>query len=55
MRVPDHLLISNSTFSATAALLNERDGRCYRPDRVTRQLYVYDPWASPIFIQQEDA
>ena len=55
MRVADHLLISNSTFSATAALLNERGGRSYRPDRVTRQLYAYDPWASPIFIQQEEA
>ena len=55
MRVADYLLISNSTFSATAALLSERGGRCYRPDRVTGQLRTYDPWASPVLIQQEDA
>ena len=53
MRMADHLLISNSTFSATAALLNERGGQCYRPNRVTGQLCAYDPWASPVLVQQD--
>lgn len=42
----DILLISNSTFSFTAAMLNEQAPKCYRPDFDQQKLVSFDPWDS---------
>ena len=41
----DVLLASNSTFSFTAAMLNE-GGEFYRPDYQDKKLVLFDPWDS---------
>lgn len=47
----DILLISNSTFSFTAAMLNET-GKFFRPDFVQEKMVPFDPWDSePILVQ----
>lgn len=44
----DALLISNSTFSFTAAMLNET-GNFYRPDFEQKKMVSFDPWnAEPV-------
>lgn len=40
------LLASNSTFSFTAAMLNEKGGEFYRPDYQKKTLVPFDPWDS---------
>ncbi|MFZ5494890.1 MAG: FkbM family methyltransferase [Verrucomicrobiota bacterium] len=50
LRHADWLATSNSTFSVTAALLNEQGARCYRPDRATNGLRAFDPWAEPVLL-----
>lgn len=42
----DVLAISNSTFSFSASMLNERGSAFYRPDYHSRRLVPYDPWNS---------
>ena len=50
MRHADILATSNSTFSATAALLNLKGGQTWRPDRSSSGLRLYDPWAEPVLL-----
>ena len=45
----DHLAISNSTFSFTAAMLNEM-GRFVRPDRAAQALVPFDPWNADVLL-----
>jgi len=42
----DCLLISNSTFSFTAAMLNEEGKEFYRPDFGQKKLVSFEPWNS---------
>jgi hypothetical protein len=45
----DVLLASNSTFSFTAAMLSEKEQKCWRPDYQKKLLVEFDPWdADPI-------
>ena len=46
----DHLAISNSTFSFTAAMLNENAISCMRPDRAPQALVPFDPWNSDVLL-----
>lgn len=46
----DILAISNSTFSFTAGLLNDRATGFLRPDRALGALAPYHPWASPVLL-----
>lgn len=45
-----HLAIANSSFSFTAALLNERAAGFARPDPRGRALVPFVPWQSPVLI-----
>lgn len=48
----DALAISNSSFSFTASMLNERGRVFMRPDKELQKLVGYDPWNSvPILLQ----
>ena len=47
----DLLLISNSSFSYTAALTNQVASRFYRPSRLDQRLYQFDPWAEGQLIE----
>lgn len=38
------LLTSNSTFSFTAAMLNDKSPHCYRPDYEKQEMVAFDPW-----------
>lgn len=42
----DYLLISNSTFSFTAAMLNEKGKEFHRPDFEKEKMVSFDPWDS---------
>jgi hypothetical protein len=42
----DILLTSNSTFSFTAAMLSNKNQKCYRPDYQKESLVSFDPWNS---------
>jgi hypothetical protein len=46
----DHLAISNSSFSFTAAMLNSGLSRAARPDPDQRELTDFDPWAAPVLL-----
>jgi hypothetical protein len=46
----DHLAISNSTFSFTAAMLNEKAGSFMRPDRASQALVPFDPWNADVLL-----
>lgn len=46
----DILAISNSTFSFTASLLNDRAVSFLRPDRGTGALRPYLPWSAPVLL-----
>lgn len=46
----DHLAISNSSFSFTAAMLNPAVAKAVRPDPDRRELAEFDPWASPVLL-----
>ncbi len=48
LRHADHLAISNSSFSFTAAMLNTRAESFLRPDPVLKKLAAFDPWASEV-------
>ena len=50
MRHADWLATSNSTFSVTAALLNGKRCRCFRPDRATNGLREFNPWAEKVLL-----
>jgi hypothetical protein len=45
-----HLAISNSSFSFSAALLNERAAGFARPEPLTRALVAFEPWRSPVLL-----
>lgn len=45
----DHLAISNSSFSFTAAMLNEA-GNFLRPDRAAARLVPFDPWNADVLL-----
>lgn len=49
----DYLLISNSTFSFAASMLNERVKECWRPRLGEKRLIRYDPWDSKIVLKDE--
>jgi hypothetical protein len=46
----DRVAISNSTFSFTAAMLNETCSGFFRPDPQQHRLCSFDPWNSPLLI-----
>ena len=46
----DHLAISNSTFSFTAAMLNAKAGSFLRPDRAPQALVPFDPWNADVLL-----
>ena len=48
LRNAAHVAISNSTFSFTAAMLNERALTFMRPHPDRRELVSFEPWTSPI-------
>ena len=47
----DHLAISNSSFSFTAAMLNRTAQACVRPDPDLRSLVRFDPWNADVLLQ----
>jgi hypothetical protein len=51
----DVLLISNSSFSTSAALLNQRATSFYRPDFDLKKLVPFDPWSTYPFENWHDA
>lgn len=55
----DILLISSSTFSFTAAMLNEQKPQCLRPDFEKRELVSFKPWNSnpggAVFVKDEQS
>src|SRR4030095_7275838 len=48
LRHADHLAISNSSFSFTAAMLNAHALSLLRPDPNLRELVPFDPWDSEV-------
>jgi hypothetical protein len=50
-----HLAISNSSFSFTAALLNEHAAGFARPDPLRRALVPFEPWRSPVLVDAPSA
>ncbi len=44
----DALAVSNSSFSVTAALLNDRARLMVRPHRPSGRLVPFDPWSGPV-------
>lgn len=50
LRNAAHAAISNSTFSFTAAMLNERALTFMRPHPNRRELVSFEPWASPVLL-----
>ncbi len=46
MQKADVILASNSTFSFTAAMLNDKGGEFWRPDYSKKELLAFDPWDS---------
>jgi hypothetical protein len=48
LRHADHLAISNSSFSFTAAMLNAHAQSFLRPDPTLRKPVAFDPWASEV-------
>lgn len=49
----DTMMISNSTFSFAASLLNEGCRVFLRPDRTAQRLVPFDPWNSPVLMGLE--
>ena len=49
----DYLLISNSTFSYAASMLNETAKEFWRPRLSEEKLIPYDPWDSKIVLKDE--
>ena len=49
----DVMLISNSTFSFTASMLNRRAKEFWRPRLGQAKLIQYDPWDAPIVFKDE--
>lgn len=47
-----HVCISNSTFSYTAALVNQRCSDFFRPSRVQSSLIRFDPWMEEQLIER---
>jgi len=45
-----HLAISNSSFSFTAAMLNEKARGFVRPDRAVQALMPFDPWNADVLL-----
>lgn len=50
LRNADHVAIANSTFSFTAAMLNERALTFMRPHPDRRELVSFEPWASRVLL-----
>ncbi|WP_188262344.1 tetratricopeptide repeat protein [Azospirillum tabaci] len=46
----DHVAVSNSSFSVTAAMLNPALRAALRPDRKTARLVPFDPWNGPVLL-----
>ena len=47
----DHLAVSNSTFSFSAAMLNKDAVSFVRPDPDRREMVPFHPWASPVLLR----
>jgi len=50
LRHADHLAISNSSFSFTAAMLNAQAQSFLRPEPNRQELVAFDPWASEVLL-----
>ncbi len=46
----DVVLISNSTFSFMATMLNQIGSKFYRPVQSEERMLEYDPWSSPVLL-----
>lgn len=46
------LAISNSSFSFAAAMLNEQDPICFRPNQHVGRLVQFDPWNAPVLLDR---
>ncbi|MBB3266751.1 tetratricopeptide (TPR) repeat protein [Azospirillum sp. OGB3] len=46
----DHVAVSNSSFSVTAAMLNPALRAALRPDRERARLVPFDPWKGPVLL-----
>jgi len=46
----DHLAVSNSSFSFTAAMLNVRARRFFRPHPDRHAMVAFDPWNAPVLL-----
>ncbi|UKJ77594.1 tetratricopeptide repeat protein [Azospirillum brasilense] len=46
----DHVAVSNSSFSVTAAMLNPALRPALRPDRERARLVPFDPWNGPVLL-----
>jgi hypothetical protein len=49
----DYLLISNSSFSFAASMINEHNPTCFRPRLSEKRLIPYDPWDAPTVFMDE--
>jgi len=49
----DYLLISNSSFSFAASMINEQKVTCFRPRLSEKRLIPYDPWNAPTVFMDE--
>ena len=50
----DLLMISNSTFSFTAAMLNKGAQATFRPDPATQSMVAFSPWNAPVFLSAKE-
>ena len=50
----DLLMISNSTFSFTAAMLNKGAQATFRPDPATQSMVAFSPWNAPVGLSAKE-
>jgi hypothetical protein len=50
----DLLMISNSTFSFTAAMLNQHSQATYRPDPATQSMTAFSPWEAQVSLSAKE-
>jgi len=55
LTVADHLAISNSSYSFSASMLNDRCSTFMRPNLTEAKLVPYDPWNAPVLLRDQTA
>jgi len=48
----DRLVISNSSFSVAASMLNERCNSFFRPDPIQKKMIEFDPWNTDVYLNR---